>query len=155
MSEKVFVNSKLKAMLTCPYCGVAKQKDVSRFMGHETEVRLKYKCSCKKTVSIILERRSSIRKDVDFKGSYFDGTRKYPIQIKNISRRGLMIDWPKKLKMESGQRIEIEFTLDDPRRSTIRREVRVKKYISSTSIGCEFLSTDHQGNLGKYFLFCF
>lgn len=155
MPEKVFVSSRLKATLTCPYCGAVEQKDVSRFMAHETEVRLKYTCTCKKSVSIVLERRQSIRKAVNFKGLYIDKTQKYPINVQDISRKGLKIELLKALPLEPGRRIEVEFTLDDPGRSTVRREVRIKNITSPTNIGCEFISTDHQGNLGKYFLFSF
>jgi len=31
--------------------------------------------------------------------------------------------------------------------------VRIKKLLGPAEIGCEFLSFDHSGNLGKYFLF--
>jgi hypothetical protein len=155
MSKRVFVDSSFMAMLTCPYCGVFKKKDVSKFMGHKTRVTLKYKCSCKKSVSVILERRHHLRKDVHFKGRFLNNSKSYPIKVKNISKHGVRILLSEILPLEIGQRITIEFTLDDPNKSIVIRDVRVKNIISSVTFVCEFISADHHGNLGKYFLFYF
>jgi hypothetical protein len=152
--ERIFVSSGLTAKLSCPYCGVSKQKDVSKFMGHETSVKLKYKCSCKKTVSVILERRRYARKNVRLKGCFMESSKIHPILIENISKKEVQI-LSKTLPLKRDQRIEIEFTLDDPNKSTVLRDVRVKNIISSESCVCEFISDDHHGNLGKYFLFYF
>lgn len=68
MAIKVFVTSNLTARFFCPECGKSKQKDVSKFMGPEAQVKLKYKCDCRHSFSVILERRRSIRKKVNLKG---------------------------------------------------------------------------------------
>ena len=151
--EKIFVNSDLKATLSCPHCGVSKQTDVSKFMKHKTQVRLKYKCTCKKAVSVILERRRSRRKSVQLKGFYDDDSGKSPLLIENISKHGVKIKLINAASLKIDQHIMLEFTLDDPNASKVKREVRIKNIFSRASIGCEFISTDHDGNLGKYFLF--
>ncbi|MCP4720351.1 MAG: PilZ domain-containing protein [Desulfobacteraceae bacterium] len=153
MTIKVFISSNLMATFTCPECDKSKQKDVSRFIGHETQVKLKYKCDCQNSFSVILERRRSKRKKVQLKGHIIRGSLKHAITIKDLSKQGVRIKMLENLPFKEKDRIEIEFILDDPNRSIISKAVRITKIISPADIGCEFTSFDHDGNLGKYFLF--
>ena len=57
MATKIFITSNLMATFTCPECNESKRKDMSKFIKHETQVRLKYKCDCQHSFSVILERR--------------------------------------------------------------------------------------------------
>jgi transcriptional regulator NrdR family protein len=163
LETKVFVTSSLMAMFLCPECGKGERKDVSSFIKHETKVRLKYKCpSCTHPFSVTLERRRSLRKEVNLKGNtkkvqlngnLLKRSAKYPIIVQDISKHGLKIKLLKKVALEQDSNIDIEFTLDDIRKSLVLREVQIKKVISPEYIGCEFTSDNHHGNLGKYFAF--
>lgn len=153
MAVKIFVTSKLTALFSCPECGHSDSKDVSKFIGHKTRVRLKYKCRCKHAFSVDLERRRSKRKGVHLEGSIISESKKYAMVVENISKHGLKIILSKRSGFEIGETVDIEFFLDDTHHSKIKRQVRIKKMISDTVFGCEFLSTDHFGELGKYFLF--
>jgi len=153
MTIKVFVTSDLMATFTCPECGKYEQKDISKFIGHETQVKLKYKCACQHSFSVILERRHSKRKRIQLKGYIIRGSKKHAITIEDLSKHGIRIKLLENIPLKEEERIEIEFILDDPNRSKISRNVRIKKIISPADIGCEFISFDHDGNLGKYFLF--
>lgn len=164
MEQKAFVTSDRMASFSCPQCGRAERKDVSRFIENKTKVRLKYTCSCGHTYVVLLERRRSIRKDVRFEGfvkkvnlsgHIIRQSAKYPVSIKDISRHGIRVKMIRELDLSEGEKLEIEFTLDDPARSLVSREFLVKKIITRTEVGCEFLSFDHHGRLGKYFLFYF
>jgi len=141
------------ANFICPECGKSKQKDVSKFIGHETQVKLKYKCDCQHSFFVILERRRSKRKKVQLNGHIIQGSKKYAITIEDLSKQGVRIKMVGDFHFKEEERIEIEFILDDPISSKISKEVRIKKIISPEDIGCEFISFDHDGNLGKYFLF--
>ncbi|MCP3874269.1 MAG: PilZ domain-containing protein [Desulfobacteraceae bacterium] len=153
MTLKVFITSNLMATFTCPECGKSKREDVSKFIGHETQVKLKYKCDCQHSFSAILERRRSKRKRVRLKGHIVLGLKKYAITIDDISKHGVRIKLLEKFPLKEEKRIKIKFILDDPNNSIISKEVRIKNIISPAIIGCEFVSYDHLGNLGKYFLF--
>ncbi len=156
MLKKTFVSSNLKATMTCPKCNKIEQKDLSRFIGHESQVKLKHTCCCDHRFSVFLERRRSIRKDVQFRGNLIKNTKKYPIVIENMSKYGVRVRLLEIILLEDGQEIMIEFTLDDPNKSKVQRAALVqKKFLSSADIGCEFITSDHYGNLGKYFLFYF
>jgi hypothetical protein len=153
MTIKIFINSNLTANFICPECGKSELKDVSKFIGHKTTVKLKYKCKCKHSFSVILERRRSIRKEVNLKGEILYNSGKYAITIEDISKHGLKIKLSEILPFTKEGNINIRFILDDPNKSNIQTEVKIKKIISPVNIGCEFLSFQHHGNLGKYFLF--
>ncbi len=153
MATKVFVTSNFMATFTCPECCKSKRKDISKFFKHETQVKLKYKCECQHSFSVTLERRRSKRKKVQLKGHIIMGLNKYPITVKDISKQGVKIKTLENIPLRENEKIKIEFLLDDPNSSKISRDVRIKKIISPKDIGCEFISFDHNDNLGKYFLF--
>jgi len=143
------------ATIPCEQCGKSYQKDVSKFIGHEKQVRLKYKCKCQNSFSVLLERRRFIRKKVNLTGSMIVKQDKIPITILDISKYGVRLKILKKFPLEVDEIVQIFFILDDSYRSEISREIRIKRLISPVSIGCEFLTKDHFDNLGKYFLFNF
>lgn len=155
MVERIFVTSNSMATISCPECGKTMRKNVSKFMNHKAQIRLKCKCSCQHSFPVILERRLSIRKDVNLWGHIIQGSKKNTITIKDISRNGVRIKILQEIILEEGQEIVIYFTLDDPNRSEVSKRVNVIKIHSPTIISCEFLNKNHQGNLGKYFLFYF
>jgi len=155
VSVKVFVTSNQMATFSCPQCGESQLKDVSKFFAHESQVRLKYKCKCHNSFSIILERRRSTRKDVNLKGSLIEKQQKSPITIIDISKHGIKIKILKKHTLTMGEKLEIEFILDDPNRSIVSKAVRINKIIPPMTISCEFIDFNHYGNLGKYFLYHF
>lgn len=155
MDLKVFVTSNKMAIFPCSKCGKSYQKDVSKYIGHEAQVRLKYKCKCQNSFSVLLERRRSIRKKVNFKGYLLDKQQKIPITVIDISKHGMKIKILEKLLLKKGQKIRIEFNLDDPKKSIVSKTVQINKIIPPLSIGCEFMEQEHYGDLGKFFLFHF
>lgn len=155
MVIKVFVTSNHIATFSCPKCGNSYQKDVSKFIDHETQVRLKYKCKCQNSFSILLERRRAIRKEVNFKGFVIEKKQKIPMTIVDISKHGIKIKISKSFPLKKGDRLQVEFNLEDPNSAIISKTVRINKITSPITIGCEFTDYDHFGDLGKYFLFHF
>ncbi len=155
MVTKIFANSEVVAAIPCPSCGKTYKKDVSKFMGHRTEVRLKYTCKCRHSFPVQLERRRSIRKDVSLKGHLISEDTKIPLTITDISKYGLQLNFSRQVQYELDNTIQIAFTLNDPNCSPVSTWVKIKRFISPICAGCEFLSHDHYDNLGKYFLFHF
>ncbi len=155
LSNKVFVTSDFSAVFFCPECTKSQRKNVSKFMGHKTKVKLKYKCACGHQFTVELDRRRYVRKGVKFKGFLFYDPEKIPIVIENFSKYGMRLKTAKMPSLKVGQVIRVSFTLDDPNRSTVEREVRIQELTPPAGITCEFLNSDHHGSLGKYFLFYF
>ncbi|WDP88617.1 MAG: PilZ domain-containing protein [Desulfobacter sp.] len=156
MTIKIFANAEGITTISCPECGKSYQKNVSRFLGHKSEVRLKYTCKCRHQFSLLLERRRSIRKPVLLRGNLIDKSNEnVPITITDISKHGLRINFTRKTLYELDNIVHIEFILDDPNHSSVTTKVRIKRFLSPLCAGCEFLSSEHYDNLGKYFLFHF
>ncbi|WDP88717.1 MAG: PilZ domain-containing protein [Desulfobacter sp.] len=155
MVTKIYVNADLKATIPCPNCKNSYQKDVSRFIKHHKEVRLKYTCKCKHQFSILLERRRFIRKEKQLNGYLIEPTRKLPLRIIDISKYGIKIKLFTKAPPDIGSILTIEFILDDPGHSKVTTKVTVKRVLFPDTLGCEFLNPNHYDNLGKYFLFHF
>ncbi len=155
MIQKVFVTKKGKANFTCPECSIIKQMDVSKFGNINKKVNLKVTCSkCKYKFSVDLERRQHVRKTVELEGFLNIKNEKFSVKIVDISRLGLKIKTTTLLDLNIGDKMILDFVLDDATHSNVSKEVKIKK-INERDIGVEFLSLDHYDKLGTYLLFQF
>lgn len=155
MVTKIFVNADLQATIPCPECKNTYQKDVSKFIGHKKEVKLKYTCKCKHQFTVLLERRRFIRKDKELNGYLISDRRKTPLKVLDISKYGIKLKLFSKNQPAVGDILTLEFILDDPGHSRVTTKVKIKRLLFPDTLGCEFLDPDHYDNLGKYFLFHF
>ncbi|NOX34375.1 MAG: PilZ domain-containing protein [Deltaproteobacteria bacterium] len=154
MTQKAFLTKSGKANFSCPECGKTRQMDVSRFTNVEKEVKLKCTCTCRHVFSVVIERRMHIRKKVDLSGALLFGNKRHPVKVVDISRLGLKLRTKGLPDLNPGDRVVIEFTLDDAWNSLVSKEVNIKK-INQKDIGVEFSSRDHYDKLGTYLLFHF
>jgi len=155
MITKIYVNANLQATIPCSECKKTYQKDVSKFIGHHKEVKLKYTCKCKHKFTVLLERRRFIRKNKEFNGYLIQEKRKTPLKIIDISKYGVKIKLSMRILPKAGEILTIEFILDDPGSLSVTTKVKIKRVLIPDTLGCEFLDPDHYNNLGKYFLFHF
>lgn len=154
MAQKVFITKSGKANITCPECGKIRAMDVSRFANVDKTVSLKVTCTCGHSFSVMLERRLHIRNDVNLCGQTIFKDEKYEFKILDISRRGLKIKTGKAMDIQKGEKLVIDFILDDPGQSSVQKEVIVRK-VNGIDIGVEFTSSDHYDKFGPYLLFHF
>lgn len=152
MAEKVFVNGNNVATFVCPKCGKAKRADVSKFTGLDKEVKLKAKCGCGHSYSAKLERRKQTRKEVNLRGAVFDRGRRVPVKVENLSRSGLKLKLTNRTEFKVGDKVKVEFTLDDPSASKVIREAVVRKKCPGVA-GVEFVTSEHYDKFGAYLLF--
>lgn len=154
MTQRIFLTKSGTANSACPECGELQTLDVSKYQNIEKEVRLKCTCKCKHVFPVILERREHVRKEVLFPGVIFLKRKQRPVTIVNISRFGLQIRISRALNITSGDRVNIEFTLDDATRSRVRKKMIVRNIVEN-KIGMEFVDRNHYDKLGSYLLFHF
>ena len=152
--HRVFLNDRDEATFICPACDKGVIKDLSQFANALTAVRLKCKCSCGNVYRVLLERRQHFRKPVTLVGTFsFFGGKGPPtkglIKIQNISQSGIQFSINSMPEFEVGDKLLIEFTLDDKDRSQIREEGIVRR-IQTNTVGLTFKTTDHYGKLGQY-----
>lgn len=155
MTQKAFVNQDLMATFNCPKCQKSKRMDVSRFCSQQKEIKLRYKCKCQYSYSVVLERRRYVRKPVRLLGNVLRERKRYAMKVEDLSRYGMrikMIDSLSPLQKEDV--LEIEFNLDDANHTKVNKEVIVQTLMPQ-AIGVKFKTTDHYDQFGKYLLFHF
>ena len=153
--KSIYVNSENKATIVCPGCGREKTVDASKFMKRDGPVKIKYKFKCdhcaKKdhkngndtmnhTRIVVLERRRFYRKKAQLPGIFVNNRgKKGIIVVIDLSRSGLKFrlksPWPFQLE----DKISVEFNLDNPHKTLIKKESVIKK-IDDITISVEFAS---------------
>ena len=151
---RIYVTSNF-ATFVCPKCDKGRTADVSKVLGAKAEVKIKCKCKCGYTFKAVLERRKFFRKSIELDGIFKsqEELQQVSIKIVDISRSGCKI----KLNKESnnfsvGERISIEFNLDDSTKSMVRKEAVIRSNTGSM-LGVEFDSIDEFDKLGHYLMF--
>ncbi len=159
MTQKIFMTKNMEAVFYCPECGNEKKMDVTKFTHVDKEIKLKVTCKCSHVFPVILERRKNVRRAVNLSGTLIKGSKKYPVQVIDVSRQGLKICMEEILNLKSGDlnlndKVVIDFILDDAGKSRVSKEVTVKK-IDKKYLGVIFLSDVHYDKFGTYLLFHF
>ena len=152
--RRVFLNDRGEGTFICPACEKGVIRDLNQFADTHTAVRLKCKCSCGNVYRVLVERRRHFRKSTNLVGmfSYTQGRGrpvKGLIRIRDISQSGVRFSVNNIPEFTVGDKLIIEFTLDDDERSQIREEGIVRR-IHSNMVGLSFKTTDHYGKLGQY-----
>lgn len=144
--QKVFVTGDNRATFTCPECELTRTVNVTQYKELDRAVKIKVKCPCGHDYPVILERRRQFRRQVNFKGTYYqmvDGrlTGKGQMVVSDVSRTGLGIRLSDNRELKTGDKLFVEFHLDDTKRSFIRTEVVIRKIVGF-ELGTEFFSID-------------
>jgi hypothetical protein len=125
--EKVFLSENNMATFICKACGKARRADMSKYRNHDKAVRVKVKCQCGHSQSVLVERRKLFRKNVSLPGrfSWIDSAEEKKggwMTVQNISRAGLRIKFHVEQDIKVGMRCVVEFNLDDSQGSLIEKE---------------------------------
>lgn len=160
MRRRIFLSSDDLAVIECPRCRKTKLTDVSRFKRVGRKVNLKARCPCGHVFTVALERRRHYRKVSNFPGIFKVTTPgKTPVSgtmtVRDLSLLGVKLKLNVPPAIEKGDKLLVEFHLDDARRSLIKKEVIVRS-IAESVVGVEFCPDPHAGEadrqLGFYFL---
>ncbi len=156
MPEKVYIGENNMATFRCPECDKSKTADVSRYKNIQTAVRVKLKCPCGHAYTVLLERRKHVRKNLNLPGHYIQskGSNRASMSVTDLSRSGLRIKLNFKADIQVGDKLLLEFTLDDKQHSLVSKEVIVRS-INDMFMGAEFVTKEHYDKLGAYLLFDF
>lgn len=144
--QKAFISSTNQVTFSCPQCKNTRTVDVTKYRALDKAVKIKVHCPCGQDYPVLLERRKQFRKAVSLPGTY---TRIYnerragkgTMVVKDVSRNGLSIRVSDMTHMKNGDILEVVFKLDDPKQSTIQKEVVIRK-IFGYDLGTEFISID-------------
>ena len=124
--------------ITCPKCGLVKNKVVTDFK--DTPKRVKATCKCGEVFRVFLEFREDNRKIVRLSGTYFDQEKdeKGEILIKNISITGINFETLKPHNISKGDIVELEFTLDNRNKTELNTLVKIMR-VNDLNVGGQFI----------------
>ena len=153
MSDKIFVNVENMAVFKCPQCGTSRTEDMTAHQSLGKTIKTKCTCKCGHVffVTVIMEKRKYYRKDTNLPGQFhtMDNTISGLMTVKNVSLSGLRFKLNEEKKLTIGDRVNVEFTLDDKQRSVVQKEAEIK-FIRDLNIDAEFKDVELYGRLGPY-----
>ncbi|ABC78161.1 hypothetical cytosolic protein [Syntrophus aciditrophicus SB] len=154
--QKVLVNEKGMAWITCEKCSHTSGIDVSRLSDRAPFIR--YKCvKCDAEFDVACEFRKSYRKEVHLNGVFIQQQPREDyagrIEILDISKTGVRFKTRVKFDFKPGYLLKLSFSLDDAKKTNINQTVEVK-WVNGQLVGGEFRNQDHwtSQQLGFYFM---
>ena len=142
--QKVSVSSDHTITFKCPKCNEPKTVDVSSYENLEKAERVKVKCACGNIYFALIEKRKQFRRITNFPGTFTHIVSDIPrdkgtMVVTDVSRTGLKIKINTKRDFFIGDKLMVEFHLDDKNRSLIKKECIIKKDFG-LEFGIEFIS---------------
>ena len=134
----VYAGDSNHVTITCPKCGLTKNKVVTGFK--DTHKRLKATCKCGEVFRVFLEFREYSRKIVRLSGDYFvqEKDEKGETLIKNISITGIDFETLKPHNISKGDIVELEFTLDNRNKTELHTLVKIM-WVNDLKVGGQFI----------------
>jgi hypothetical protein len=168
----VFVTKSDTAVIECPKCQKRKSISVASHKGKKYSTTVK--CSCKNIFTIHLDFRQYYRKSTSLDGRYqkkeldlqghYEKIGAQPTATKQAKNRtvncticdisigGISMQIIGKHLLKVGDKLRVEFELDNNKKTQILREVSIKS-INDNNIGAEFTNThDSDAALGFYLM---
>ena len=150
---KFYVNQAGLAVLKCPSCEKVKETRVEKFKGARHV--LKVKCTCGKYFLANLEFRRTYRKETSLTGKFTllpEEIHQGRLIVANISKGGVGLQIQGVHKLKEGDKLQIQFVLDDVHSSEIDKKV-VVRLVKGDYVGCEFAeASSHDKAIGFYLM---
>ena len=157
MEVKVYISKNNTATFVCPNCENTTTADVTRYAKMDKTVRVNIKCRCGQKFTAVLEKRRRYRKNTRLPGTYSyerpDGSiDKGIMRVEDISSLGMKLKLNVKRAFNVGDKIRVEFNLDDPQHTLIVKTVIVKN-VGENHVGVAFNEREADDpSLGFYLL---
>jgi predicted RNA-binding Zn-ribbon protein involved in translation (DUF1610 family) len=139
MTQKVFITSNNTATFVCPQCGNTSVVDVAKYAAIDRKVTVNCNCICGHNFKVSLEKRRQYRKSTNLPGEYSyhmpnGDVDKGIMRVVDISSNGLKLKLNVERKFNGGEKIRVEFHLDD-------KEVIVRN-VKKNLVGTSFSPTE-------------
>ncbi|MCF8023969.1 MAG: PilZ domain-containing protein [Desulfobacteraceae bacterium] len=160
MTVKAFITSENTATITCPACQKSVTKDVSKFKDTDKYIKLRAHCPCGHSYTVFLERRKQYRKSVELRGVYRhhdpastsgDVEHWGSMTVVDLSRTGIRMKLNVMPKFKVGDRISVEFRLDDANSSLVRRDVIIQN-IKGLYVGATYAMAQSYDNIIGFYM---
>jgi len=154
MNHKIYTFDE-QATFVCPNCNKTKTINIAKFKKTKRVVKVNLKCSCGHSLETLLERRNYRRKETTLPGIFSrpierSGVERGNIVIMDISRAGLKFKSHVRAEFNIGDKLLIDFHLNDKEKSFIKKEAIIKNICRDDMIGAQFCATDFYGKIGEY-----
>jgi hypothetical protein len=141
--QHVYVNpGDETSVIKCSSCGMARTRYVGKFKGSKRRVRIR--CGCQQTFSVVFEFRRSKRKETNIVGHYAklpEDEQWQKMLVTNISPGGIGLLAQSTHHLSKGDLLKVKFSLKDSlQRSMIEREA-VVRWANNIHVGCEFMAS--------------
>ena len=151
-----YVTEKNEVTIICSACGHEKNTIISPGDLRKTQGKANCTCRCKcgAVFGCRIELRKTYRKKVRLAGTCRNLRNKSSVEIlvEDVSLKGIGFTCMSQHALRVGDELEVNFQLDDPRRSQVSRTVTVRK-INAREIGASFKPTaGADPGLGFYLL---
>ncbi len=128
MDQKILVDGLETASLTCPQCKKTRQVLLAGYRLPKRYNRLTYHCGCGRHTRAILEKKFDPCPCAGLAGT-FRHTGPSPVSGKmtvlKVNQSGITLKTHQDHSIPPGRSLTVEFVLDDPKQSIVRRRVRV------------------------------
>lgn len=156
MDQAVFISSNNTVTIQCPSCGKVKTADASQYARVEQRVTINCSCSCGHQFRCRLEKRKQYRKDINLPGKFTLLSETEPadtglLNVVDISATGLKIELNAPREFPIGAKLLIEFSLDDRKRTPMKKRVRVSN-VRGSFVGTSFLPNEMDDPALGFFL---
>ena len=139
--KRLYVDDAHMVTYLCPKCGESRKQSVDKYKN--VAGLIKMSCICGYVSEIKIEFRKFFRKDTELEGLYYrtilEGHWGKMI-VRNLSLTGCGFEMFRKEPLAVGEKIKLEFTLNNPRRSLIRKNAVVSE-IGGNHVGCRFVDS--------------
>ena len=141
---KVIPSQDDTATVMCPYCGFCGDVNAEKFKNRVDPLEIR--CQCRSTFAVSFEFRKKPRKERHLQGccSRLPACKEWiKILVKDISRTGIGFTTVTTHNFRKGDKVRLEFTLDDTGRSEVTKTAIVRWTGKANRIGCEFCDPTH------------
>jgi hypothetical protein len=136
----IYTDDTNRVSILCPKCGF--EQNINTTNLKDTQKKLKGRCICGEPYQFTIEFRKRYRKDVRLSGEYsiLGKGEKEEIIIRELSFTGIQLESLRPHQILKDDTLEVTFKLDNPRRSKIRKLVKVI-WVRDRIVGAHYIET--------------
>ena len=156
MVEKVYITENQTGTFICPQCQKSKTVGVSKLIKSKKNLNINVRCPCGHTFTSFLERRKHFRKETNLVGTFIrivagEQTDRGRMTVRNLSLSGVGIKFQLSYNFEIGDLLEIDFKLDNPNETRLKRKVVIRN-IKDSYVGTEFYQPEAEDKILGFYL---
>ena len=157
MVEKLYNTGSNTAIVACSSCNRQHVVDISEYLDVPKEVKLKVKCKCGNSWSVVLEKRRFYRHNIRLPGTFVykgsgRGILSGSMQVVDLSKRGMKIKLYEKLDFRVNDYLEVEFRLDNKPKTLVKRTLKIIN-VDDYHVGLAYPEHKHEDpDVGFYLL---